>query len=407
MISPGQEFWDQCGALNIQNPRIPGMAKPVALTTVRVPIRRVIDESYPVVIGTNLAETIAERLSESDLVDHEVAIITDENVRPGMAETIRAELTARGRRVHVVAFPAGERYKTRQTKATVEDTLIEAGCGRDTCILAVGGGVVTDLAGFVAATLTRGVPFISVPTTILAAADASIGGKTGVDTPAATNLVGVFHQPRAVYIDLATLRTLPAEQIRNGLAETIKHACPADNDFFALLEAVFVGQGRAPEELVRDIELMRQVAQRNAKIKSRFVGDDVHKANLQMALSLGHTFGRALEAAEDYTVSHGRAVAIGLMLQAQWGVELGFVTHAVVDRLKCLLESVALPTPLPPSTTNEQLVAKMLHDKKALGRVVRFEFQRGIGDIQTFEQGSVVRPAGVEGILRFLVHVRR
>ena len=383
------------------------MAKPVALTTVRVPIRQVIDESYPVVIGTNLAETIAERLSESDLVDHEVAIITDENVRPGMAETIRAELTARGRRVHVVAFPAGERYKTRQTKATVEDTLIEAGCGRDTCILAVGGGVVTDLAGFVAATLTRGVPFISVPTTILAAADASIGGKTGVDTPAATNLVGVFHQPRAVYIDLATWRTLPAEQIRNGLAETIKHACLADNDFFALLEAVFVGQGRAPEELVRDIELMRQVAQRNAKIKSRFVGDDVHKATLQMALNLGHTFGRALEAAEDYTVSHGRTVAIGRMLQAQWGVELGFVTHAVVDRLKCLLESVALPTALPPSTTNEQLVAKMLHDKKALGRVIRFVFQQGIGDIQTFEQGSVVRPAGVEEILKFLVHVRR
>jgi 3-dehydroquinate synthase len=266
---------------------------------------------------------------------------------------------------------------------------------------------VTDLAGFVAATLTRGVPFINVPTTILAAADASIGGKTGVDTPAATNLVGVFHQPRAVYIDLATWRTLPAEQIRNGLAETIKHACLADNDFFALLEAVFVGQGRAPEELVRDIELMRQVAQRNAKIKSRFVGDDVHESNLRMALNLGHTFGRALEAAEDYTVSHGRAMAIGLMLQAHWGVELGFVTHAVVDRRKCLLESVALPTALPPSTTNEQLVAKMLHDKKALARVVRFVFQRGIEDIQTFEQGSVVRPAGVEEILRFLVHVRR
>ena len=391
----------------MQSPQVPPTATPVALTTVSVPIRRVIDESYPVVIGNNLAPIIAERLFEPDLVDHQVAIITDENVRAGMAETIRSELVARGRRVHVVAFPAGERYKTRQTKAAVEDTLIEAGCGRDTCILAVGGGVVTDLAGFVAATLTRGVPFINVPTTILAAADASIGGKTGVDTSAATNLVGVFHQPRAVYIDLATWRTLPAEQIRNGLAETIKHACLADNDFFALLEAVFVGQGRAPEELVRDIELMRQVAQRNAKIKSRFVGDDVHESNLQMALNLGHTFGRALEAAEDYTVSHGRAVAIGRMLQAQWGVELGFVTHAVVDRLKCLLESVALPTALPPSTTNEQLVAKMLHDKKALGRVVRFVFQRGIGDIQTFKQGSVVRPAGVEGILKFLVHVRR
>lgn len=337
---------DRRGSLNIQNPQVPRRATPVAVTTVRVSIRRVIDESYPVVIGNNLAPIIAERLFESDLVNHQVAIITDENVRAGMAETIRSELAARGRRAHIVAFPAGERYKTRQTKATVEDTLIEAGCGRDTCILAVGGGVVTDMAGFVAATLARGVPFINVPTTILAAADASIGGKTGVDTAAATNLIGAFHQPRAVYIDLATWRTLPAEQIQSGLAETIKHACLADKDFFALLEKVFVDQGRAPEELVGDDELMRQIAQHNSEIKARFVTGDVH-------------------------------------------------------------ESVALPTALPASTTNEQLVAKMLHDKKALGGVVRFVFQRGIGDIQTFEQGSVARPAGIEEILKFLVQVRR
>jgi 3-dehydroquinate synthase len=393
--------------LNIQNPQVPRRATPVAVTTVRVSIRRVIDESYPVVIGNNLAPIIAERLFESDLVNHQVAIITDENVRAGMAETIRSELAARGRRAHVVVFPAGERYKTRQTKATVEDTLIEAACGRDTCILAVGGGVVTDMAGFVAATLARGVPFINVPTTILAAADASIGGKTGVDTAAATNLIGAFHQPRAVYIDLVTWRTLPTEQIQSGLAETIKHACLADKDFFALLEKTFVDQGRAPEELVRDDELMRQIAQHNSEIKARFVTGDVHESNVRMALNLGHTFGRALEAAEDYTISHGRAVAIGLMLQAQWGAELGFVTDVDLDRLRRLLESVALPTALPASTTNEQLVAKMLHDKKTLGGVVRFVFQRGIGDIQTFEHGSVARPAGIEEILKFLVQVRR
>jgi 3-dehydroquinate synthase len=393
--------------LNIQSPQVPPTATPVALTTVRVSIRRVIDESYPVVIGNNLAPIIAERLFEPDLVDYQVAIITDENVRAGMAETIRSELAERGRRAHVVAFPAGERYKTRQTKATVEDTLIEAGCGRDTCILAVGGGVVTDMAGFVAATLARGVPFINVPTTILAAADASIGGKTGVDTAAATNLIGAFHQPRAVYIDLATWATLPAEQIQSGLAETIKHACLADKDFFALLEKVFVDQGRAPEELVGDDELMRQIAQHNTEIKARFVTGDVYESNVRMVLNLGHTFGRALEAAEDYTISHGRAVAIGLMLQAQWGAELGFVTDVDLDRLRRLLESVGLPTALPASTTNEQLVAKMLHDKKTLGGVVRFVFQQGIGDIQTFEHGSVARPAGIEEILKFLVQVRR
>jgi 3-dehydroquinate synthase len=266
---------------------------------------------------------------------------------------------------------------------------------------------VTDLAGFVAATLARGVPFINVPTTILSAADASIGGKTGVDTAAATNLIGAFHQPRAVYIDLATWRTLPVEQIQSGLAETIKHACLADKDFFALLEKVFVDQGRSPEELVGDDELMRQIAQHNSEIKARFVTGDVHESNVRMALNLGHTFGRALEAAEDYTISHGRAVAIGLMLQAQWGAELGFVTDVDLERVRHLLESVGLPTALPASTTNEQLVAKMLHDKKTLGGVVRFVFQRGIGDIQTFEHGSVARPAGIEEILKFLVQVRR
>jgi 3-dehydroquinate synthase len=287
--------------LSIQNPQVPRRATTVAVTTVRVSIRRVINESYPVVIGENLAPTIAERLFEPDLVSHQAAIITDENVRAGLAETIRSELAERGRRAHVVEFPAGERYKTRQTKATVEDALIEAGCGRDTCILAVGGGVVTDMAGFVAATLARGVPFVNVPTTILAAADASIGGKTGVDTAGATNLIGAVHQPRAVYIDLATWRTLPTEQIQSGLAETIKHACLADKYFFALLEKVFVDQGRAPEELVQDDELMRQIAQHNSEIKARFVTGDVHESNVRMALNLGHTFGRALEAAEDYT----------------------------------------------------------------------------------------------------------
>jgi 3-dehydroquinate synthase len=267
--------------------------------------------------------------------------------------------------------------------------MIEADLGRDTCVIAVGGGVVTDLAGFVAGTFTRGVPFVTCPTTLLAAADASIGGKTGVDTPAATNLIGVFHQPVAVFVDLTTWRTLPAAQIRTGLAETVKHACLGDARLFEVLEDFFVVQGRSVLDLVQDADLCEYIAVRNCEIKKRFVTADVHESDERMVLNLGHTFGRALEAADNYRMGHGEAVAVGLYLQAELGLRRGLVDREEVDRMCTLLTRIGLPTEVPSHVGDDLLLAKTLRDKKVRRGQVRFVFQRGIGDHARFNGGTV------------------
>lgn len=212
---------------------------------------------------------------------------------------------------NIISFPAGEKSKTRATKEYVEDTMLELGYRRDCCIIAVGGGVVTDLAGFVAGTFGRGVPFINYVTTLLAAADASVGGKTAVDTPLATNLIGIFNQPEKVYLDIATWKTLPKEQISSGLAETIKHACIADREFFHYIsdnmDAIF-----AVDETVCE-----HIAEMNCKIKCEVVMQDEWESGMREILNLGHTVGRAIETVSGYRLLHGQALAIGLMAEVK------------------------------------------------------------------------------------------
>ena len=203
-----------------------------------VELKRVVDDSYEIEIGHGLVDQVAADLKHGLAGKvHKFAIITDSNVEPLYARPLEQKLAEEGFQTDVFIFPAGEKSKTRQTKAMLEDAMLEKGYRRDCCILAVGGGVVTDLAGFVAGTYGRGVPFINYATSLLAAADASVGGKTAVDTPLATNLIGLINQPQKVYLDLDTWKTLPEREIYSGLAETIKHACLADAEFFEFLEA--------------------------------------------------------------------------------------------------------------------------------------------------------------------------
>lgn len=373
---------------------------------VSMPIRRTVDESYSIVIGRDLVPVIADRLGEADLARLGLVIITDDSVRPLLAGSLRAELLARGRSCALISFSPGEKSKTRQTKAEIEDAMIESGLGRDTCVVAVGGGVVTDLAGFVAGTFARGVPFVNCPTTLLAAADASVGGKTGVDTPAATNLIGVFHQPVAVFIDLGAWSTLPAAEIRNGLAETVKHGCLGDLELFEALEQFFVVREGTVDDLVNDEDLCQRIAVANCEIKKRFVVADVQEANLRMVLNLGHTFGRALEAADAYRISHGEAVSVGLCLQAELGRRRGLVTRGEVDRITALLARIGLPTRLPAHIDDNLLVTKMLRDKKVRQGQVRFVFQKGIGGYAGFADGSVSVTIPLEEIHGFLHEVR-
>ena len=207
------------------------------MSVFNVELKKVEDDSYEIEIGYDLKEQLVSDL-ETGLLGNikKFAVITDTNVLDLYAKPISEKLMNAGFKVDLFVFPAGEKSKTRQTKARIEDAMLEKGYRRDCAVIAVGGGVVTDLSGFLAGTFGRGVPFINYATTLLAAADASVGGKTAVDTPLATNLIGLFNQPRKVYIDIAAWKTLPKRQMASGMAETIKHACLASRDMFGSIE---------------------------------------------------------------------------------------------------------------------------------------------------------------------------
>ena len=318
------------------------------VTTFRVDLVRTVDESYPVVVGRRLDERIAQFLERHR--DQRIAVVTDSTVESLAVPALAAALGDRA--FDVFAFPAGEASKTRAVKERLEDAMIARGFGRDSVVVALGGGVVTDLAGFLAATFTRGVPYVSAPTTLL--------------------------------------------------AETAKHACLADAAFFGALEDAFVRQGMTPAQFVRDDALAELTARRNCEIKRDFVVSDVHEGNRRMGLNLGHTIGRALETAMGYEMNHGECVAVGLALQARLGERHGYVGAADVARVEALLRSIGLPYRLPAGVSVQAVMDAMLHDKKGRAGAIRFVFQKGIGGLVTFDGGAYARPVDAAEVRDFL-----
>ncbi len=371
------------------------------MTTFHVPLKRVVDDSYDVEIGADLFDTLVEDLRRGLAGPvGRYALITDANVEPLYGAELFRRLREHQLPVSLFSFPAGEKFKTRAVKAELEDRMLAEGFGRDSCVIALGGGVVTDLAGFVAATFARGVPFVNYATTLLAAADASVGGKTAVDTPVATNLVGAFHQPAKVYVDVDTWRTLPLREVRCGLAETIKHACLADREFFEFLERKIPEiLPRGEERFVMDRAVWEHVAQRNCRIKYDVVKADERERNLRQVLNLGHTAGRALETLTDYRLLHGEAVAVGLVVQARLSAALGYLPAADAERVERLLRRAGLPTRIPARIDPETLVRKMRTDKKVRAGRIRFVLQRTIGAVQRFADGACSRPVDEQAIL--------
>lgn len=360
----------------------------------RVQLRRVVDDSYDIEVGYDLAEHLACDL-QSGLAGHasRIAVITDNIVRDRYAQPIAGRLSECGLRTQVFSFEAGEKSKTRETKAAIEDAMLAAGFRRDCCVVAVGGGVVTDLAGFLAGTFARGVPFVNYATTLLAAADASVGGKTAVDTPLATNLIGLFHQPRKVYIDIAAWKSLPARQIASGLAETIKHACLADAAFFDYLDA------HMDEILQIAPQACEHIARENCRIKYSVVMRDERETGLREVLNLGHTVGRALETASCYRLLHGEAVSVGLAAQAELSVRMGYMSAAERDAVRALLLRAGLPVTPPAYVDREMLVKKLYTDKKVKDGKLRFVVQKGIGGVVEFSAGVYATPVE-EGVIR-------
>ena len=352
------------------------------MSVFNVELKKVVDDSYEIEIGYELANKLINDL-EDGLVGNirKFAVITDSNVKDLYAKPICEKMLRAGFKVDLFVFDAGEKSKTRETKARIEDAMLAKGYRRDCCILAIGGGVVTDLAGFVAGTYGRGVPFINYATSLLAAADASVGGKTAVDTPLATNLIGLFNQPKKVYLDIATWKTLPKRQVSSGMAETIKHACLASKEFFDYLEV------HMEEILAIDRAACEHIADENCKIKYAVVMKDEREVGLREVLNLGHTVGRAIETVSGYQLLHGEALSIGLVAEVHLAYKLGYMTAEERDAVIALLKRADLPVAIPGYIDREALVKKLYTDKKVKNGQLRFVVQKGIGEVVEFEEG--------------------
>ena len=347
-----------------------------------VELKKVVDDSYEIETGFELENKLIEDL-QNGLVGNikKFAVITDSIVKDLYATRILGLLNDAGFKADMFVFEAGEKSKVRKTKEEIEDAMLLKGFRRDCCIIAVGGGVVTDLAGFIAGTYGRGVPFINYATTLLAAADASVGGKTAVDTPLATNLIGLFNQPEKVYIDIATWKTLPKRQIYSGMSETIKHACLASSEFFNYLEQ------HMEQILGIEKDACVRIAEENCKIKYNVVMKDEKESGLREVLNLGHTVGRAIETVSDYRLLHGEAVAIGLVAEVHLSHKLGYMTEEEMNRVVALIEKAKLPVSIPDYINREDLVKKLYTDKKVRDGKLRFVVQKGIGNVVEFEPG--------------------
>lgn len=319
---------------------------------------------------------------------HRYALVTDTTVAPLYADAIAQQFDAR--ELTVATVPAGETHKTRATWSAVTDQLLGARLGRDTTVISLGGGVVCDLAGFVAATYMRGVPVVHVPTTLLAMIDASIGGKTGVDTPGGKNLVGAFHQPSRVLVDPQVLGTLPLTEIRAGFAEALKHGAMSDARYFQYLKAVGPILLSGGSLHLDDLELTR-IIRESVRIKTSVVGTDERESGARKTLNFGHTVGHAIEHASGYAVRHGEGVAIGMVVETTAAELAGITERGTAAELRAVLESVGLPAVRPAGLSPQVIVAATSSDKKARGGSAEYAVPARIGTAAGAAHGFAVR----------------
>ena len=322
-----------------------------------------------------------------------LCIISDDTVASLWAAPLAAALGDAG--IPLFTIPAGEASKTRVQWSRLTDQLLDAGFGRDSAILALGGGVVGDLAGFVAATYQRGIPFVQVPTSLLAMIDASIGGKTGVDTPAGKNLVGAFHHPALVVADPAALATLPLEHMRNGLAEAAKHAVIAGPGEFAWLAAHAGELARGGTGARATTE---RLVQRNIAVKFQIVSRDEREDGLRKVLNFGHTIGHAIELLANFGRLHGECVAIGMVVEARAAELAGIADAGLADALASLLLAAGLPTRVPGSLDAAAIVAATRTDKKARRGQVEYAVPVRIGVMAGADRGYAL-PLGDDHVL--------
>ncbi len=335
------------------------------------------DDSYSIHISAGISKEIPALLPPA----HSYAVIADRKV----GDLHGGNFLKNMRRAHLnctlITFPPGEKSKSRKIKEKIEDELLERGMGRDGCIIALGGGVTGDVAGFVAATYMRGIPYIQVPTTLLAMVDSSVGGKTGIDVPAGKNLVGAFYQPKAVFIDPKYLESLPKRQIKAGMAEVIKHAVIADRELFNQLWQ------QSDELLKARPDAMEPVLAKNCSVKAGIVSGDEREGNLRQVLNFGHTVGHAIEKLSGYRSLHGEAVATGMAVEVEIARRIKLIPGEDVEKITELLKKFRFGLKLPKNTKTEDLLETMKLDKKSRKQRVRMALPEKIGKFHKTSEG--------------------
>jgi len=330
-------------------------------------------ESYAIDIGDGLLAAIGATLQKIEF-PRRVVVVTNPTVAGIFVAPVLASLREAGFQADIVQIADGEEFKTVATLTSVYDELIRLGLDRHSGILALGGGVIGDLAGFAAATFLRGIPFVQVPTTLLAQVDSSVGGKTGVNHPLGKNLIGSFYQPKHVLIDVAALDSLPEREFTAGLAEIVKYGIIRDRDFFYWLK------DNRQLLAARDHRALISAVMKSCQIKADVVELDEKEESLRAILNYGHTFGHAVETLSGYgKFRHGEAVSIGMVVAAALSVELGHSSSAELDEISSLLQSFGLPV-TPPNLSLDDCLVAMGRDKKVKQGELRFVLNRGIGD---------------------------
>ena len=324
------------------------------------------DRSYPIVIGEGLLDGGFD-LSEF-MPGPNCLIVSNETVAPLYLDRVLANF--KGKKITTLELPDGEAHKTVATMQKILDQLVASRANRDTTVVALGGGVVGDIAGFAAACYMRGVAFIQIPTTLLAQVDSSVGGKTGVNHPEGKNLIGAFHQPQVVMIDIDTLSTLPDRELKAGLAEVIKYGAICDIDFFSWLEE------NMPALLAKEPAALVYAVRRSCELKARVVAEDERESGRRAILNFGHTFGHAIEHCLGYGEwLHGEAVAAGMVMAA----ELSGLSESDVERLRTLIAAAGLPVS-PPAIEADNWLRAMGMDKKVQQGELRFVLLKALGD---------------------------
>ncbi len=332
------------------------------------------ERSYPIFIEDGLMENIGTDLARREIAWRYV-VISDDYVASLYGSTLMASLKKAGITAELLTFPRGEASKNLQVFAELSSRLAQLGIDRKSGLIALGGGVTGDLTGFLAATYMRGIPFVQVPTTLLSQVDSSVGGKTGVDIPEGKNLVGAFYQPRAVYIDTAVLTTLPVEELLGGIAEVIKYGVIYDFEFYCFLErnldAILALQPSVIQEMIHIC----------CRIKAEVVAADEREADLRRILNFGHTIGHAVEAASNFSLIHGHAVAIGMVAVLRLAVLMGLCKRKEAGRVATLIHSFGLPTEIPAEMDRDVIKSYIKSDKKSVAGAVFYVLPTTIGKV--------------------------